>query len=66
VSIIKSFSIGNGDMFYINHGSDNFTVIDCYLSEDNKVSITDEILRESRDKGITMRIPEIYSHPFRF
>ena len=29
MSIVKSFSVGNGDMFYINHGSDNFTIIDC-------------------------------------
>ena len=29
MSIIKSFSVGEGDMFYIQHNSDNFTVIDC-------------------------------------
>lgn len=27
MSIIKSFSVGNGDMFYIEHGSDNFTIM---------------------------------------
>ncbi|MFC4598390.1 MBL fold metallo-hydrolase [Cohnella hongkongensis] len=53
MSVIKSFSVGNGDMFYINHNSDNFTVIDCYLSEDNKEEITDEIYRQLRDKGIS-------------
>lgn len=52
MSIIKSFSVGNGDMFYIKHGSDNFTIIDCSLSDDNKESIVDEILLESQDKGI--------------
>ncbi|WP_071395066.1 ComEC/Rec2 family competence protein [Bacillus tuaregi] len=52
MSIIKSFSVGNGDTFYIKHGSDNFTIIDCYLSDDNKETIVDEILSESRDKGI--------------
>jgi len=31
MSIIKSFAVGNGDMFYIKHNSDNFSIIDCYL-----------------------------------
>ena len=44
MSIIKSFSVGNGDMFYIKHGSDNFTVIDCYMHEDNEDKIIDEII----------------------
>jgi hypothetical protein len=35
MSIVKSLSVGNGDMFYIQHGSDNFTIIDCCLSDDN-------------------------------
>ncbi len=43
MSIIKSFSVGNGDMFYIRHGSDNFTVIDCYLNDENT---NDEIIDE--------------------
>ena len=34
MSIIKSFSAGNGDMFYINHNSDNFTTIDCCYEDD--------------------------------
>ena len=42
MSTIKSFSVGDGDMFYINHGSDNFTMIDCCLSDEN----SDEILGE--------------------
>jgi hypothetical protein len=29
MSIVKSFSVGDGDMFYIKHNSDNFTTIDC-------------------------------------
>ena len=41
MSIIKSFSVGNGDLFYINHGSDNFTVIDCNLQDDRKKEIMD-------------------------
>ena len=43
MSIIKSFSVGNGDMFYIKHNSDNFTIIDCYLKMDNKDQIIEEI-----------------------
>ncbi len=29
MSIVKSFSVGDGDMFYIEHNSDSFTIIDC-------------------------------------
>ena len=29
MAIVKSFSVGDGDMFYIRHNSANFTVIDC-------------------------------------
>ena len=32
MTVIKSFSVGLGDMFYILHGSDNFTIIDCNLT----------------------------------
>lgn len=60
MSIIKSFSVGNGDMFYIKHGSDNFTIIDCDLSEENKKSIVDEIKREKKNKFITRFIS---THP---
>ncbi|MGL5642800.1 MAG: hypothetical protein ACRDDM_11045 [Paraclostridium sp.] len=52
MSIIKSFSVGNGDTFYIKHGSDNFTIIDCCLSEDNKEDIVKEIKDESETKTI--------------
>lgn len=56
MSIVKSFSfpIGDvrGDTFYIKHGSNNFTVIDCYLKEGKEVDcrkeeIIDEIVSES-------------------
>jgi beta-lactamase superfamily II metal-dependent hydrolase len=60
MSIIKSFSVGLGDMFYIKHGSDNFTVIDCCLSDDNKKEIVDEIKEEKRNKEITRFIS---THP---
>lgn len=60
MSLIKSFSVGNGDMFYIKHGSSNFTIIDCYMCEDSKKRITDEIKRESKEKDITRFIS---THP---
>jgi len=52
MSIIKSFSVGDGDMFYIQHNSDNFTVIDCYMHEDNKDRIMKEIEEKSKYKQI--------------
>lgn len=60
MSTIKSFSVGNGDMFYINHNSDNFTVIDCYLKDDRKEEIMDEIVSKSKSKGINRFIS---THP---
>ena len=60
MSTIKSFSVGNGDMFYINHGSDNFTIIDCCLNEETKDDILDEIVAFSGKKGITRFIS---THP---
>ncbi|WP_392714184.1 hypothetical protein [Rhizobium ruizarguesonis] len=50
--VVKSFSVGHGDMFYIRHGSDNFTIIDCCLSEDNKEEIVEDIKLASEGKGI--------------
>lgn len=52
MSIIKSISVGNGDLFYIKHGSSNFTIIDCNMDETNKKEITDEIIAESKEKDI--------------
>lgn len=60
MSIIKSFSVGDGDMFYIKHNSSNFSIIDCYLNDDNKKNIVDEIINESRGKDI---IRFISTHP---
>lgn len=51
--VIKSFAVGNGDMFYIRHGSDNFTIIDCNLTDDNAETIIAELKQQSADKGIT-------------
>lgn len=52
MSLIKSFSVGNGDMFYIKHGSDNFTIIDSCMIESNKDSITNELIKKSSGVGI--------------
>ena len=61
MSLVKSFSFPKGetrgDMFYIKHGSDSFTVIDCYLltnsqyPENNRQKeIIDEIVRQSKNR----------------
>ena len=60
MSIVKSFSVGDGDMFYIKHGNDNFTIIDCCMSDDNRDDIIKEIKSESKYKGITRFIS---THP---
>lgn len=56
-SVIKSFSVGFGDMFYIDHDTDNFTVIDCCI-QDGMSCIVDEIA--SKVKGVTRFIS---THP---
>lgn len=53
MSVIKSFAVGNGDMFYIKHGSDNFTVIDCNVNADNSDRIIAELKDQSKYKGVT-------------
>jgi beta-lactamase superfamily II metal-dependent hydrolase len=60
VSTIKSFAVGLGDMFYIDHNSDNFTIIDCFLNEENTDILLDQIGPLSRSKGITRFIS---THP---
>jgi len=52
MSIVKSFSVGNGDMFYIKHNTDNFTIIDCCMDEGNRDGIVDDLLKESKEKTI--------------
>ncbi|TPQ32036.1 ComEC/Rec2 family competence protein [Cupriavidus pinatubonensis] len=58
--IVKSFAVGNGDMFYIKHNSDNFTIIDCNLNATTAEERIKELKRESQDKGITRFIS---THP---
>lgn len=60
MSTVKSYSVGNGDMFYINHNSDSFTIIDCCLSDDNKAAIIADIKRVRSGKGISRFIS---THP---
>lgn len=61
MSIVKSFSVGNGDMFYIDHNSDNFTTIDCcYENEDDRDINFNEMKSLASKKGITRFIS---THP---
>lgn len=60
MSIIKSFAVGVGDMFYIRHNSDNFTIIDCDLNAENSGRIIKELKDQSADKGI---VRFICTHP---
>lgn len=60
MSKVKSLAVGNGDMFYIKHGSSNFSIIDCSLSDDNKKRIVDELINQSSGKDITRFIS---THP---
>jgi beta-lactamase superfamily II metal-dependent hydrolase len=53
VSVVKSFAVGYGDMFFIDHNSDNFTIIDCKLSDDTRKRILKEIRERSKARGIT-------------
>ena len=57
---IKSFSVNEGDTFYIKHETSNFTIIDCNLNDDKKEKIVEELKRESKDKVITRFIS---THP---
>lgn len=59
--IVKSFSVGDGDTFYIKHGSDNFTIIDCNLEDDRKEEIVDELIEKSKGSEIITRF--ISTHP---
>ena len=45
MSLVKSYAVGNGDMFYIQHNSDNFSIIDCSLPDDRKDELLDDLER---------------------
>ena len=59
MSTVKSFATGLGDTYYIEHNSDNFTIIDCRILEDRD-DIIEEIQERSAAKGITRFIS---THP---
>lgn len=60
MSIVKSLAVGEGDMFYINHGSDNFTIIDCCMLDEARQETLDEVAGLARQKGI---VRFISTHP---
>lgn len=60
MSLVKSFAVGNGDMYYIRHNGDNFTIIDCSIPSDREGSILTEITTRSKNKGI---VRFISTHP---
>ncbi len=60
MSLVKSLSVGDGDMFYIKHNTDNFTIIDCNMCEDDVDDLIGELKEESKGKGI---VRFISTHP---
>ena len=60
MSIVHSYAVGNGDMFSIRHDTDNCTIIDCSISEDNEDWLLKEIDEQREGKGITRFIS---THP---
>lgn len=62
MSLVKSFAVGNGDMFYIQHGSfsDSFSIIDCCLPDSRRNQILNEIEVAKAGKTITRFIS---THP---
>lgn len=67
MATVKSFSVGEGDMYYIKHDSNNFTMIDCCLegdkcslSDDEKLAILKELKRVNGEKGVNRFIS---THP---
>ncbi len=47
-------------MFYINHGADSFTIIDCCLPDDDREAILEDIQNARRGKSVTRFIS---THP---
>ena len=50
MSVVISYAVGNGDMFAIQHGSDNFTIIDCSMSEDDREWILEDLNKRRKGK----------------
>ena len=51
MAVVKSFTVGEGDMFYIKHNSGNFTIIDCQLFGEHKEWLVEELKSESKKQG---------------
>lgn len=51
MALVRSFTVGNGDMFYIRHNSDNFTILDCQLFGDHKDWLIEEIVEKARKRA---------------
>lgn len=60
MAIVKSYSVGNGDMFSIRHNSDNFTQIDCCLCADVSAEHIADLKEQSKNKNVTRFIS---THP---
>ena len=60
MSIVHCYTVGNGDMFSIRHNSENCTIIDCHISDEDKNWILGEIDRQRHGKDITRFIS---THP---
>ena len=60
MTVVKSFSVGQGDRFYINHPSDCFTLIDCCLTDDRASDIISELRNIAAGKTI---VRFISTHP---
>ena len=60
MALVKSFAVGKGDMFYVRHNSDSFSIIDCCLPADRQNEILDDIGKAKNGKGITRFIS---THP---
>ena len=68
MSIVKSYSFPDGDvrgdMFYIKHDSQNFTVIDCYLKDGNGHNARkNEIIKEIKAESVGRVCRFISTHP---
>lgn len=68
MSIVKSFSFPEGeirgDMYYIQHGTNNFTVIDCYLKDGNGANARrNEIINEIKHMSNGRICRFISTHP---
>ena len=53
MSLIKSLSVGNGDMFYIVHNSGSFTIIDCCMTPEEETRIIKELKTNHSSDAIT-------------